>query len=199
MLDFVFLIYLSTFKDEVDLNQDPTGATDLEKELDIFYTDHIKFALRDLQTVEKLHLITTEEYRLAIDKQYQRFRPFFVDAIPNYEDPTSKLVEQKYRSPSTYFKRIASNDSTIRYVPAYDFYLFYSKFEHLGIFSNEFQTQDMNESLERIIHSIYFLITGLVICIYDMDRTGEKYKTEHQTVSAALTEYSSFLKDISAS
>lgn len=135
---------------------------DLIKLAEIFLSDGLNRTLDNVRDREKEGMIPTEDatkFYTAFAKKYDSFlEPY------NFDGSLPKLKHSQYYNPNQLFKENKNGATKNLVYSIYDLYLFYSKYDHLGVLSLDILRTERKE--ERIANVLFYLTQYSLIIHY---------------------------------
>jgi hypothetical protein len=172
LLDLITLIYLDSYWADITPDDDKSYNDERDKTLS-FLCDHLRKTFKYLNTSFHHKKVTKEQRKVIIDNSYKNYPALFKKTNPNYGDPASDLIMQSFPPVSDMIKRIYTHKVGKNFSNVPDMYEYYGKYEHFGIYTNEFQTNEQYKLLDNILFSIDYIIRGAILCSISCSKTFE--------------------------
>jgi len=181
LLDFLVSVYLGSYELEVDKTK-PETEKKFDEVLSNFICDQLRYTIKHLELAYKGHIITHEQYSKGLKNFYDKHHVFFKRFD---ENNLSSCLKGKKFSITDVFNRIHQDKRLKHLSEAYDYYTFYSKYDHFGILTNSMQSMSITEEFSRIILSHNYIYKGLISAALKIAETHKelmKFSFELQVV-----------------
>lgn len=181
LLDFMVAVYIGSYELEIDSTK-PETQKKFDNILNSYICDQLKYSIKHLELAFKSQIITYSEYFDGIKNFYEKHSTFFTHFD---EKNLSRCLKEKKFSVIDLFNRI-HQDKQLKYLSeVYDYYTFYSKYDHFGILTNSMQNMSISEEFARIRLSYDYIYKGLITTVLKLSETHKellKYGYDLQSV-----------------
>ncbi len=180
--DYLPMIYLD------NLQTKKNKSKKVEQQTRAFLADHLSSAMLYLKQGARLVVdyngnpLTDVDFRKALRRLKKDYFPYFKKTKLNYISTDSNLKYKKIQIrlfeivdemvlEEKSYKDGHRNKNFLQQMDAqsaYESYHWYSKYDHYGIFTNDFQTQDMDMLFRLAFSGIRFMLIGAVLCLSHM-------------------------------
>lgn len=167
LLDFMIAVYIGTYELEIDDIQ-PETQKKFDEALTNFICDQIKYSIKHLELAYKSQIITYLEYSNGLKNFHDKHSAFFTHFD---EKNLSGCLKGKKFSITDVFNRIHQNKQLKHLSQVYDYYTFYSKYDHFGILTNSMQNMPVSEEFARIRLSYDYIYKGLISATLKLSET----------------------------
>ena len=189
LLDFMTISYLSTYIQDMITKKDKESEDKFDKIFNGLMTDQIAHTLKYLKLARDTGLIKQHEYKSAIEGTCEKFSFLFTDNEIDYINPVSKLISGEMIRPIDMFTRMKSHPLTEKFAKVYDYYLYYSKYEHFGIMTHFMQRQGLDKDFSNIVSSIKYLTRGISACLAFLTLATEREIENKMTILDLQNEF----------
>ena len=186
LLDFLTIAYLKTYYDEFDINI--IKKIDYKSELGKFLCSHIRRIYVRLNKDYSDGHIIEKNYIHMINDFHRRYNFLFKENVKfNPKDPTKTLKYKNEIRNDDILKRLVNypDNKVKNYSRAFGLYEIYSKYEHYGVSSRDFQKVDVNDRFDNIKNSLNFLIEGIIIA-FDFFKKNIDLKSEEEMIKSNI-------------
>lgn len=170
LLDFMIAVYFGTYELEVDSTR-PETQKKFEEVITSFLCDQTKYTIKHLDLAYKSQIITYSVYSKALKNFYHKHKVFFTHFD---EKNLSSCLKGKKFSVTDVFNRIHQDKKLKHLSLVYDYYTFYSKYDHFGILTNSMQNMSISEEFARIRLSYNYIYQGLISATLKISETHKE-------------------------
>lgn len=158
LLDFMIAVYFGTYESEID-DKKPETRKRLDDVLTNFICDQLKYTIKHLELAHKLQVITYQQYSIGLKNFFEKHKIFFTHF--DEKNLTSCLKGKKF-TVTEVFNRIHQDKQLKHLSEVYDYYIFYSKYDHFGILTNSMQSMSITEEFARIRLIYDYIYKGVI-------------------------------------
>lgn len=167
LLDFMTVVYFGTYEQEINVEK-PETQEKFDEVLTNFICDQLKYTIKHIELVYNSQIITFAEYSNMIKNFYDKHNAFFTHFD---EKNLCTCLKGKKFSVINVFNRIHQDKKLKHFSSVYDYYTFYSKYDHFGILTNPMQNIPISEEFARIRLSYNYIYQGLISVTLKLSET----------------------------
>ena len=164
LLDFILINYLGNLISKIKCKGDEFEIEYL-KELDKILCEQAKYDFGNLKLLKNDNIITDQEYKDKIDEILKVFHIYISGEI-NYDNPIKNLKYKEFTPVKFKFRESCKNELTKKFANIYPLYQKFSKYEHVGLLTQHYQSEDHQKIIDDIIFAIKFCVKGSLFCCH---------------------------------
>jgi len=187
LLDFLTILYLKSYYEEIktDLGvNEPNYNSEFRRLL----SGQIRRSLMISHIDKESKHFNQDSFKNYIDSVYKKYNYLFKrDSKIDYSNPAASLIDSKPKdeiSNSDIRKRLSDLEKQGRktnHIHIYSLYDLFSKYDHFGTMSILLQWMDLNEKLEHIFWSLFYLVDGISFSMEHL-RNDEDIEKEYKLI-----------------
>ncbi len=168
LLDFMTLVYFGSYELDIDDSKPETNKKH-EEVLTNFVCEQLRYTIKYWELVYKSRVINDKEYSLALKNFYETHKVYFTHFD---EKNLSACLKGKKYTNTDMFNRIHQDKKLKHLSNVYDYYTFYSKYDHFGILTNSMQDMSITDEFSRIRYCYDYIYQGIIITVLKL---GDKF------------------------